>query len=123
MIQHLKVLSKGLPQQPRALVVVSAHWEARSPFLGWLGTLSICLLLTGADNGVVRLPILLCGHCTRERHMQALAPDETTVLPTQTDKPTVTCGRRPELVFDYAIKFPQPEAYQVALCVPVLFQA
>ncbi len=30
MAQHLKSLAKGLPQQPRAVMVVSSHWEACS---------------------------------------------------------------------------------------------
>ncbi len=38
----------------------------------------------------------------------------------QADKPTVTCGQRPELIYDYAMGSWGPEAYEVAHLLALL---
>ena len=94
MVEHLRHLAAALPRPPRALVVVSPHWEV---------------------SELVHASCSASGQVPRTACLLELKKE------LQESRPTVTSGEQPELMYDYS-GFPE-EAYKVSIlniwiCLP-----
>lgn len=101
----LKAWPKSLAQQPKALLVVSAHWEVR-----WRSKAARCRVTTLC--GAVQLPSCPSPHPSLPllRRFSGCAPA------LQEKEPTVTAAPQPELIYDY-YGFP-PESYKLSYPAP-----